>query len=374
MIVDVFRVKEFLAAGFGSDDSDIVPLGKGVWSKAFAFRRAGRDYVIRFGVYREDFAKDQLSAGYASPALPIPRVIELGEAFGGYYAISERVFGRYIDDVDETRMRALLPSLLAALDALRLADISGTTGYGLWDGDGTAQHISWRAALLDVANDRREDRTHGWRARLVASPVGIGPFEEAYGHLRALADRIPGDRHLIHNDLLHYNVLVEADRVTGVLDWGCGMYGDFLYDLAWLCFCQPWYPAWRRIDFRDEARRHYAEIGLDVPHFEERLRCCQIHVGLAAQAYMAYAGKPSGDGPAHPRRREVMHIHPFARAVPLHSLHEPDLPNAARNLVQAWARWKPYHARVEPENSDGSPALRALSSSMLLPVPPAMPR
>lgn len=83
---------------------------------------------------------------------------------------------------------------------------------------------------------------------------------------------------------------MEADRVTGVLDWGCGMYGDFLYDLAWLCLCQPWYPAWRRIDFRDEAARHYAEIGLDVPHFEERLRCCRIHVGLAAQAYMAYAG------------------------------------------------------------------------------------
>jgi hypothetical protein len=27
-----------------------------------------------------------------------------------------------------------------------------------------------------------------------------------------------------------------------------------------------------------------------VPHFEERFRCCQIHIGLAGQAYMAYAG------------------------------------------------------------------------------------
>jgi hygromycin-B 4-O-kinase len=120
--------------------------------------------------------------------------------------------------------------------------------------------------------------------------VGSGPFDEAYGHLLALADRIPEERHLIHSDLLHYNVLVEADRVTGVLDWGCGLYGDFLYDLAWLCFWQPWYPAWLRIDFRAEATRHYAAIGLDMPHFEERLRCCQIHIGLAGQAYQAYAG------------------------------------------------------------------------------------
>jgi hygromycin-B 4-O-kinase len=288
--VELVRVEAFLATQFGSDGRDVVPLGSGVWSKAFAFRRLGCDYVIRFGAHQEDFAKDCLAARYADPALPIPRVVELGEAFGGYYAISERLFGGYIDDVDEPQMRALLPSLFAALDTARLADLSGTTGYGAWDTEGTAAYPSWRAALLDVAQDRPADRICGWRERLAASPVGMEPFEEAYRHLQALADYAPEERHLIHSDLLHYNVLVEADRVTGVLDWGCAMYGDFLYDLAWLCFWQPWYPAWRRIDFRAEALRHYTAIGLDVPHFEERLRCCQIHIGLAGQAYMAYAG------------------------------------------------------------------------------------
>jgi hygromycin-B 4-O-kinase len=290
VIVDVVRVQAFLAARFGSDSSDVAHLGMGVWSKAFAFRRADRDYVVRFGAHEEDFAKDHFAARYACPVLPIPRVVELGEAFGGYYAISERVFGGYIDDVDETRMRALLPALFAALDTARLADLSGTTGYGAWGADGNAPYPSWRAALLNVANDRSADRVHGWRERLVASPVGVGLFEQAYGHLLALADRVPEERHLIHSDLLHYNILVEADRITGVLDWGCGMYGDFLYDLAWLCFWQPWYPAWHRIDFRAEATRHYASIGLDVPHFEERLRCCQIHIGLAGQAYLAHTG------------------------------------------------------------------------------------
>jgi hygromycin-B 4-O-kinase len=290
MILDVAHVEAFLATRFGGDVSDIAPLGAGVWSQAFAFRRAGRDDVIRFGAHQEDFAKDRLAARYACPALPIPRVSELGEAFGGYYAISERVFSGYIDDIDETQMRALLPALFATLDTTRRADLAGTTGYGSWGADGTAPYPSGRAALLAVATDRPAHRTHGWRERLAASSVGIGPFEEAYGHLQALAVRVPAERHLIHSDLLHYNVLVEAERITGVLDWGCGMYGDFLYDLAWLCFWQPWYPAWQRIDFREAAMRHYAAIGLDVPHCEARLRCCQIHIGLAGQAYMAYAG------------------------------------------------------------------------------------
>ena len=173
---------------------------------------------------------------------------------------------------------------------MRLADLSHTTGYGGWDAAGNAPYASWRAALLDVTGDRPGDRIHGWRARLAASAVGGEPFDAAYRRLESLADDLPDLRCLIHSDLLHYNVLVEGDRISGVLDWGCAMTGDFLYDLAWFSFWQPWYPAWQRIDFVQEARRHYAAIGLAVPAFEQRLRCCQLHIGLAGMAYQAYAG------------------------------------------------------------------------------------
>lgn len=290
MAVDLAQAEAFLKGQFGGDASEVAPLGRGEWSKAFAFRLGGSDYVIRFGSHQEDFQKDRLAARFAGPALPIPPIVELGAAYGGYFAVSERVAGSYIDDADEGQMRALLPSLFAALDAARLADLSGTAGYGGWGADGHAPYQSWQAALLDVASDRPGDRIHGWRRRLEASAVGSGPFDEAYAGLVALAGSTAEDRHLIHSDLLHYNVLVQGERVTGVLDWGCAMYGDFLYDLAWLCFWQPWYPAWHGIDFRAEALRHYAALGLHVPHFDERLRCCQIHIGLAGQAYMAYAG------------------------------------------------------------------------------------
>ena len=290
--IDAAGARAFLTELLGEGVREIAAFEQqGEWSRAFAFKLHDRELVARFSALEEDFAKDRLAVRYASPALPIPRVLDLGAALGGYYCISERLPGTHLDDVDEGQMRALLPALFAALDAMRQADVTELSGYGIWNAAGTAPFRSWQDALLDVAVSRPDDRIAGWREALVASPTGAGPFDAAFQRLQALAPRLPETRYLIHSDLLHYNVLVADDQVTAVLDWGCGMYGDFLYDVAWLCFWAPWFPAWNRIDFEAEARHHYRAIGLDVPAFAERLLACQIHIGLGGQAYQAYKGR-----------------------------------------------------------------------------------
>ncbi|HEU0165581.1 MAG TPA: phosphotransferase, partial [Thermomicrobiales bacterium] len=126
---------------------------------------------------------------------------------------------------------------------------------------------------------------------LAASEVGIDTFDEAFAKLVDLAAIGPVERHLIHSDLLNFNALVEGDRISAIFDWGCMLYGDFLYDPAWFAFWAPWYPAWRGIDFRAETVKHCAAIGLDVPHFDERFRACAIHIGLSNAAYSAYKGR-----------------------------------------------------------------------------------
>ncbi len=106
----------------------------------------------------------------------------------------------------------------------------------------------------------------------------------------ALVECVPEERHLIHSDLEHRNVLVDEDGVTAIFDWGSSLYGDFLYDIAWLHFWLPWFPARASIDPREEARRHYEATGLAVPGFEARLRCYAAHIGIDGMAYSAFLG------------------------------------------------------------------------------------
>jgi hygromycin-B 4-O-kinase len=171
---------------YGRRAVDVRALGGGEWSRAYAFVLDGKEAVIRFGGYVEDFRKDQVMTAHSCATLPIPAVIEIGAASDGYFAVSERAHGELLDGLDGPGMRAALPGLLATLDALRAIDVSGTKGYGIWPPNGTGPAASWAQALLAISQETA--RVPGWRVALAASPVGTGPFDRAYARLRELVE------------------------------------------------------------------------------------------------------------------------------------------------------------------------------------------
>jgi hygromycin-B 4-O-kinase len=288
---DPASIAAFLRERLGINAVDVTELVPGEWSQAFAYRHDGRNRVVRISGLQEAFLKDERAVRYASGDLPIPRVVEVGPVGDGFYAISEWLSGDVLETIDADRLRAVLPSLLLALDSLRVADVRDTRGHGGWGPDGVGGYPSWRAMLLDAATDHPTRHTHGWRARLAASDTGDEPFLEAYAVLTSLVDHISEERHLVHADLMNRNVLVAGNRISGILDWGCAMYGDFLMDLAWIDFWAPWSPGWEEVDIVAAGLDHYRAIGLDVPNFAERLRACQIYIGLDGQAYQAHKGQ-----------------------------------------------------------------------------------
>ncbi len=95
--------------------------------------------------------------------------------------------------------------------------------------------------------------------RMPVDPSLAPPVEDPLAQLRALyerlgephptfeiafralgSDRPPSRRTLVHGDFRMGNLMVDGDRVTGVLDWELAHIGDPVEDLGWLCV-----PAWR---------------------------------------------------------------------------------------------------------------------------------
>ena len=305
--IDLTTVQQILRTHFDPGSQAVEAVGAGAWSRAYGFDCAGRRLVVRIGQYVDDFENDERAFRYAADDLPIPEVLAIGRVDEGYFAVSTRVDGVPLEQVDAAHWRATVPSLAAALEALRLADLDGQPGWGGWGGDGVAPYPSWSAFLLAVSDDTPARRTHGWRTLLAQDAEGAAAFVWGYDRLRRLVrDDVP--RSLIHADLINRNVLVTNGQLTGVFDWGCATYGDHLYDLALFMFWSPWHPQLDLGLLRAELERRWKLAGYVPEHLDDRLRVCALHIGLDHLAYNAYTGDALNLAATAARMRELVQV------------------------------------------------------------------
>jgi len=287
--VGVRQAQTFLAQHLGTEPLEVVQIGEGAWSRCFSFSWDDQDLVIRFGKYVCDFQKDQLAHVYATPDLPVPEILEIGTALDGYYAISTRVYGVPLESVSSEQWLALVPAVVAALEAMRTADLSATEGFGDWGVDGNGVHSSWSSRLLSVGEEGPDERGRGWRERLEMSPEGEATFGWGFELLKQVADdAVP--RSLLHCDLNNRNVLVQGDSITGVFDWGCSIYGDHLYELARFEFWSPWHPQVDVEYLRSALDQRWVELDYTPENRASRLTACYLHIGLEHLAYNASLG------------------------------------------------------------------------------------
>lgn len=254
------EIERFLTAVHGEPVVSLEPLTGGFWSRAFGYRVGDDELVARFGEQRDGFVADRDAMAYASDDLPVPDVLDIGDAFGASYAISRRAHGRFLEDMGP-EVAPALARLLAALRAMPPDE----------------RAPSWRDGLLERLV---VDQPPGWRAKLRAHPEAEAVFEAACARLRELIPSLPERRDLIHGDLLHQNVLVTGDdpRVTAVFSWKCSVRGDHLFDVAWCTFWGDLFhpgiaAAVDRTFTGDEALRHH---------------CYELHIGATHLGWNAW--------------------------------------------------------------------------------------
>lgn len=288
--VDILHVHALLREQIGDDVADVHPLAGGFFSRAFAATAGGREYVVRLnpGAHAaESFAKDGYAwQHFASPTLPIPRVVATGETSEEYYAISDRVPGHTLAELSVAGRQTLLPGVLNALEAIGKADVRRSRGYGNWGSSGDGLYPSWRHYLVAIAANDPDGYYENWHALFHDSFLEREVYESVYRWMLRLVEHCPDERALIHNDFQFENIMAEEQRVTGVIDWANALYGDALYDVArWIWWSAQ--PGWWYDDGHDLMRPRFGS----APRYDERITCYQLHIGLDDLRFYAKNGK-----------------------------------------------------------------------------------
>ena len=281
------QIDRFLIDRFGPV-ADLVTLQAGGWSSAYGFMADATEWVLRVGHHRHDYEKECVAATWRAPGLPVPEVLEMGDALGCHYIVTRRHHGTKLADLEPSRVADAIERLVEVLAAIRRVELPGH-GFGIWLApEVDAPAASWSEYLCSVAH-RDEVRLVEWRAKLSRHQRGSDAFRVGSSKLEAAADAFPEVRGLVHADLLLNHLIGPDGSITAVFDWGNALAGDPLYDIAWIVYCIPWFPAIDRRQVLELARRHFPDDDLDrlLPLYE-------VHIALGELQYAAFRDDVAG--------------------------------------------------------------------------------
>lgn len=278
-----------LSDRLGEVVGELTRLQGGQISRVYAFDAGARRYVVRVAPpsHSETFAKEAWLVQELLPAdVPVPALVYVGHVGELSMAISEFAPGARVDELDGAGQVAVAPALLATLDRIHACGVGDDAPAGSIDEHGRGQATSWRAHLAAVREEQSEGTFYGrWHRLFTEGILERDLFDAAYARMAALLPYCPEERRLVHGDYGFSNVLAQEGRVTAVLDWANAIYGDPLFDLAWLIA----FPS--AVDYAALARAHLTARAPGEPHVEARLRCYQYWIGLESLRYSARRGR-----------------------------------------------------------------------------------
>jgi aminoglycoside phosphotransferase (APT) family kinase protein len=206
--------------------------------------------------------------------LPAPRVLwhdeSDGNPFGRPFLLMERIAGTVPvgwHEVPEPRRAALAEQAVDVMAVLHTVD-PGPLGAG--DASDRPTDLAFYT--------RRLERFAPLPAVLEGALWWLGRHEPP-----------PVAPALVHGDFRMGNMVVDGDRLAGVLDWEMAGTGDPLADLAW-CFIPLWEPP--GVDEASLARRYAERAG--APLDAGRLHWHRV-LGYVRLAYYALAGTRAFD-------------------------------------------------------------------------------
>jgi len=285
-IIDLDLLTDFLKENFSDGISSLEPVVGGEASQAFGFNVGNKVYIIRVNKhYSLGFKKDQYAyLNFSRYDLAIPKILQIGKIDSEYrYCISERAEGLTLNAMTAEAVAELSEPIFDSLDKIHAIDISNYSGYGKWDADAVGVASSWNEYLLTV--NKYIEATSDKPGLFETSFLDEGLWRHLYSRMVKLLEYCPKEKFLIHGDYGFGNILVKDRVITGIIDWESSMYGDYLFDIAWLGFWS------KRSDYVQLYLNRSELKGNQIDNFQERIKCYQLYIGLGALSFYAYSNQ-----------------------------------------------------------------------------------
>lgn len=293
--VKISEVEEFLRKNFSLDKNNIEILKGGEISQAFSFTKDSIDYVIKVRRVRKRFRKANpfskelvLSKTLKKKdiSIPIPKIVKFGVFYKNknekfIYSIVEKAKGKFVHLYQNDKAKNVDKSLIDMLYQIHSIDISKTKGFGNWEKWNEAPFNSMKDQILDVI-ERQKIFT---KERFATGIFEKDLYIQGSKKIKELVKYCSSKRYLVHADYGYDNVLADDEgNITAVYDWEHSMFGDFVYDIAWLDF-------WGfRVEntYSNLYLQKYQNVhNLDFDSYEERLLCYKIYIGMTAAGFFS---------------------------------------------------------------------------------------
>ena len=218
--------------------------------------------------------------------IPIPKVIEHGifkeskqDKF--IYSIVEKASGEFVHLAFEEIRQRVDEALIDVLYHIHSIDISETQGYGNWDEWSKAKNQSMGEHILDVIEKQKVFTNE----RLSNGIFEKELYERGKTKITELVEYCPSKRWLVHADYGYDNVLADKEgNITAVYDWEHSLFGDFVYDIAWLDF---WEFRGKNAYSKIYREKYGSSKKLDFENYEERFLCYKLYIGMTAAGFFS---------------------------------------------------------------------------------------
>lgn len=269
----------------GDGVKDVEPIEMGELSRVFRYTFDAKRYVVQFRASDESFRKADVVHRLFGTVLPVPRVVARGDSSGLKYCITELIEGVPASSVVKSGDEPVVAEIVEFLIRKNAIAIAPERGFGGISSDGTAPDASWSNALRSVFREPTAGAYENWTELFATGALDRPLFSDGLAAMSELLNRAPAQPYLVHGDFHLGNMIVDGERVNGIVDWEFAMYGDFVFDVATMEF---WNPA---LGFAARVLESLRRVGEDPPHFTDRLTCYEMYGALVDMRFFAHRGE-----------------------------------------------------------------------------------